>query len=112
MSLLITGRYRPRLSAATSGDITPTIPLYDIYVRTAQAAPLTINNPTGSPSHGDRLIIRLKDNGTARAISWGAKYRGLEFSLLTSTLANFTLYLGFMYNATVDRWDLVAISEE
>jgi len=105
-------RTQPRVSSAASGDISPDISAADFYVRTALAAALTINNPTGSPAEGEKLILRLKDNATARAISWGAQYRAIEFALPTTTVLSKTLYMGFIFNITDTKWDLVAVNQQ
>jgi hypothetical protein len=105
-------RNQPRISSTASGDISPDISAYDIYIRTAQAAGIAINNPVGSPAQGEKMIIRLKDNGTARAISWGGQYRGLEFALPATTVLSKLLYTGFIFNSDDTKWDMVAINEE
>jgi hypothetical protein len=105
-------RIQPRISSSASGNISPDVSSYDYYIRTAQAAAITINNPTGSPVQGEKIIIRLKDNGTARAISWGSQYRALEFPLPATTVLGKTLYLGFAFNSTDTKWDLLAINQE
>ena len=105
-------RIQSRISSAASGDITPDVSSYDIYVRTAQAAAIALNNPTGTPAQGEKLIIRLKDNATARTISYGSQYRGLEFALPTTTVSNKTLYMCFIFNNDDTKWDMVAINQE
>ena len=105
-------RMQLRVSSAASGDISPDISAADMYIRTAQAAALTINNPSGSPVNGERLFFRLKDDGTNRAITFGSQYRGLEFALPTTTVGGKLLYMGFMWNAADTKWDLLAINQE
>ncbi len=105
-------RNRPRVSSAASGDISPSVATADIYIRTAQAAALTINNPIGSPAQGEKLMFRLKDNGVARAITFGAQYRALEFALPAITVAGKLLYMGFIFNSTDTKWDMLAIDQE
>ncbi len=105
-------RNQPRVSSAASGNISPSVATADIYIRTAQAAALTINNPVGSPAQGEKLIIRLEDNGTGRAITFGAQYRALEYALPATTVAGKLIYMGFMFNSTDTKWDLIAINEE
>lgn len=101
-----------RTASAATGDITPTKDL-DLIIRTAQGAALTINNYSGAaPVQGNKLIIRLKDDGTARAISWDTKYRAIGVTLPTTTVLGKTLYLGFIYNSTDDKFDCVATAQE
>jgi hypothetical protein len=79
---------------------------------TAQAAALALANPTGAPLEGQKLIIRIKDNGTARAISFDTEYRALGETLPTTTVISKTMYLGFIRNDTDTKWDLVAKKEQ
>ena len=79
---------------------------------TALAEAATFAVPSGTPRNRNRLIIRIKDNGVGRALSWNAIYRGLEFALPTTTVAGKTMYLGFMYNTADSKWDLLAINTE
>jgi hypothetical protein len=83
-----------------------------ILVVTALTAAATFAEPTGTPVAGDTLVIRVKDNGTARSLSWNAVYRGIGLDLPDTTTISKTLYIGFMYNATDDKWDCLAVMEE
>ena len=103
----------PRIqSEASNATPTPTSNTTDIHVITAQAAAAAFAAPTGSPVQGQKLIIRIKDNGTARALTWDAIYRAMGTALPTITVLGKTLYLGFIYNFTDTRWDLVASAQE
>lgn len=104
-------RQIPRVSSATSGDISPDMTA-DLIVRTAQAAAITINNPTGSPADGEKIEIRLKDNGTGRAITFGSEYRALGIALPTTTVASKTMLMSFTRNDADTKWDLAALNEE
>ncbi|RLI82666.1 MAG: hypothetical protein DRP01_09730 [Archaeoglobales archaeon] len=81
---------------------------YDMYTVTAQAEAVTFAQPSGTPTQGQTLIIRLKDDGTARAITWNAVFRDGDTDLPTTTVAGKTMYCGFFYNTTDSKWDLVA----
>ena len=96
------------ISAAT---VTPTLG-NDIVTITAQAQALTLANPTGTWLQGQDLFIRIKDNGTARAINYGSNYRAIGATLPPSTTANKTTYLGIVYNATDTKWDVIGVSTE
>ena len=85
---------------------------YDMAIITAQAVALTINIPTGSPEHGRKLIIRIKDNGSARALTWNAIFRAIGTTLPTTTTISKVLYMGCVYNTTDTKCDIVAVSEE
>jgi hypothetical protein len=91
-------------------SVTPNVSTTDMLVATGQASALSIVNPTGTPAEGQPLLVRIKDNGTARAISWGTAYRaGNELLLPVSTVANKWLYVGLTYNATDAKWDLLSV---
>lgn len=100
-------RTAPRISSSASGNIAPDIDSYNYYRRTAQAAAITITNPTGTPNDGDGLLIEIQDNGTTRAITWGSDYAvdsvyGL--ALPTATVAGKTHFITFIWNAGVSKW--------
>ena len=80
-------RNQPRVSSSASGNITPTKVDFDRYIRTAQAAAITISNPT--MDIGEVMAVQLTDNGTARAITFGTHYSGLDgLALPTTTTAS------------------------
>jgi hypothetical protein len=106
-------RIDPRVtSAASASSITPSIATADVYAYTALAANLTINAPTGTPVDGDKLIFRLLDNGTARALTWDATYTVIGVTLPTTTTASKTTYVGCIYNANNTRWDVIAVTTQ
>jgi len=106
-------RTDPRVvSAASASTLTPDISAADIYVFTALAAALTINAPTGTPLAGDKLMFRIKDNGTARAVTWTATaggFRAVGVTLPTTTTATKITYVGCVYNADDALWDAIAV---
>ena len=79
-----------------------------MFTVTAQAEAVTFAQPSGTPTQGQSLIIRIKDNGTARGITWNAIYRGGDIALPTTTVISKTMYLGFIYNSIDIKWDLIA----
>lgn len=103
----------PRIQSVTSSaTVTPDATANDMVIITAQAAGLTLANPSGASNQGQKLIVRIKDNGTARAITYGTEYRALGNALPATTVISKTLYLGFIRNSTDTKWDLVALSQE
>ena len=106
-------RVNPRVtSTASASSLTPDISVSDVYAYTALAANLTINAPTGTPVDGDKLVFRLLDNGTGRALTWNATYTAIGVTLPTTTTANKTTYVGCVYNANNTRWDVIAVTTE
>jgi hypothetical protein len=104
-------RIDPRVStAASTATLAPDISSFDQYNLTAQAEALSVSAPTGTPQDGNKLIIRILDNGTARAITWNATYTAIGVTLPTTTTANKMLYVGCIYNFTNTRWDVIALT--
>jgi hypothetical protein len=106
-------RIDPRVtSAASASTLTPDISASDVYAYTALAAGLTINAPIGTPVDGDKLIFRLLDNGTSRALTWNATYTVIGVTLPTATTISKTTYVGCIYNANNTRWDVIAVTTQ
>jgi hypothetical protein len=106
-------RIDPRVtSAASASTLTPDISASDVYAYTALAAGLTINAPTGTPLDGDKLMFRLLDNGTSRALTWNATYTVIGVTLPTATTISKTTYVGCIYNANNTRWDVIAVTTQ
>lgn len=99
-------------SQTSTATLTPVYATYDDYRITALAVNLTIANPTGTPNNGEHFIIRLKDNGVARTITYGANYRAIGVTLPTTTTANKTIYLGCKYNNEDTKVDVIAVAQE
>jgi len=109
----LVGRTNPRVtSAATATSLTPSIATTDVYAYTALASALSINAPTGTPLDGNKLIFRILDNGTARALTWDATYTVIGTTLPTTTVINKTTYVGCIYNANNTRWDVIAVTTQ
>ena len=100
----------PRVtSTASSATPTPNSETTDEYIVTALGEAATFGAPTGIAKQGQKLIIRVKDDGTARALSWNSIYRaGTDVSLPTTTVLSKTIYIGFIYNSTDIKWDIIA----
>lgn len=94
-------------SQTTATTVTPDIDNYDAIGITAQASAITIANPTGTPVNFNGFVIRIKDNGTARAITFDSKYRAVGAALPTTTTINKTLYIAFTYNSADDKYDVL-----
>lgn len=97
------------VSIASSSTPTPNGDTTDIYELTALAVGATFGAPTGTPNDGDKLIIRIKDNGTAQSLAWNAIYRfSSDLAAPTTTVISKTMYLGFIYNSADSKWDNIA----
>jgi len=108
-------RITQRVSTETS-SATPTINTdnVDMHTITALATAITsmTTNLSGTPTNGQKLIIRILDNGTARAITWGASFASRGATLPTTTVLSKYQYNGFIWNSTTSTWDLVATTNE
>jgi hypothetical protein len=113
VSTLSAKRINPRsVTAASASALTPEVEIGDFYAFTALAAALTIEVPTGTPVAGNRLMFRIKDNGTPRALTWNAIYRAIGVTLPTTTVANKVVYVSAIYNATDTKWDVLDVKQE
>ena len=111
-----------RITARVSSTASIASPLawnsdnFDQYAATAQAGALTINADSGTPTDGQRIIFRFKDNGTPRALTWTTgstnSFQAVGVTLPTTTTANKVTYVGAIYNAASSRWDAVAVTTE
>jgi hypothetical protein len=101
-------------STASATSWTPDFDTYSMEVQTALAGAVTINAPTWTGTrNGTRRILRIKDNGTARAITWttgstGAFRASSDLALPTTTTLGKTMYLRFYWNNDDTRWDFMA----
>ena len=116
-STLTNKRVTPRAttSGTTSGNQTPTGDSSDQYIMTGLTGAITMLAPSGTPTDGQKLVLRFLDNGTGRGITWttsSGAYRAIGTTLPTTTTANKTLYVGCIYNSTSVFWDVVAVTQQ
>ena len=97
---------------ASSATPTPNCDTSDMFTVTALAEAATFGAPTGAPTNGQKLIIRICDNGTARALAWNTVYIARGAALPTATVSYKYLYIGFLYNSVSSKWECVASSQE
>lgn len=105
----IQGTYKqvPSVQTVTSSaTVTPNIDTEDELVVTALAVPLTINAPTGTPYNTQPYIVRISDDGTARALTWNSAYSGT--GLPSTTIVGQTLYIPLMYNSTTAKYENIS----
>ena len=84
---------------------------YEMLNLTAQAVAIdsfTVNL-TGTPVNGHKLMIRIKDNGSARAITWGSAFVASgSVALPTTTVAGKVHHFGFIYDSAINEWVIIA----
>lgn len=112
-------RKQPRVYTTTSiagtpGVLTPEISTYDNFEITAQAAALDIaNHSTSTPTQGETMVIAITSDATPRALTYGTNYVAKGGTALpTTTVASKTTTLGFMWNAGLGKWNLLAVGQE
>lgn len=82
------------------------------YFLTALAEAAAFAEPSGTPANGNTLLIRIKDDGTARALSFNAAYKAFFEALPTTTVLGKTMYLGFIYDSAASKWNYVSKVDE
>lgn len=99
-------------SITSSATPEPNCETDDVFIISALAAAATISAPRGNPTNTQMLLIRIEDNGTARALTWNSIYRaGLGLTLPSTTILGKMLYVGFLYNSTDLKWDLLGFQD-
>lgn len=115
-STITNKRNQPRIVSATSYTTDTGTSLdfstCDIFIVTAQAGALLFNNPSGTPQHWEKIIIRIKDNWTARALTYWTQYRAVWVTLPTTTVISKTTYLCGIWNATDTKLDILVAQTE
>jgi hypothetical protein len=106
-------RINPRVVAAsgTSGNLTINGDTTDVYKAEGLTGAITFLQPSGTPVDGQKLMIRLEDDGTARGITWttsAGAFREVGVTLPTTTVATKITYVGCVYNGTDSFWDAIA----
>ena len=107
-STLTNKRVTARVTTITS-SATPTVNTdnADCVTITALAAAITsmTTNLTGTPANFDQLEYRILDDGTARAITWGASFAAGPVALPTTTTVNKLLHVYFEWNSVTSKWE-------
>ena len=108
----ITGVVIPKANTVTDGtSISINTDLADLFIQTntQTAGTLTINAPSGTPVNGQKFMIRLSSTAI-QTFSWNAIYAGSTDLPLpgTSSGSGKYDYLGFIYNSTATKWQLLA----
>lgn len=75
---------------------------------TALAAAITSLTVTGTPYDGQLLWISLLDNGTARAIAFGATVEDSTVTMPTTTVISTPLDMLFRWNSVTSKWRLIS----
>lgn len=99
------------VSIADGTSITINADTTDIATQanTQGAGTLTINAPTGTPFNGQKLILRLSST-SVQTFSWDSVFQGsTDLTLPTASTGSSKFdYMGFIYNSTASKWQIVA----
>lgn len=96
-------------SSATPSINTDNVDQFNITALATAITSMT-TNLTGSPIDGQKLLIRFKDNGTARAITWGSSFVSSgSATLLSTTVINKTHMVGLIYDSAASKWVCQAV---
>lgn len=108
-------RVTARITTITS-SATPTVNTdnCDCVTITALAAAITsmTTNLTGTPVNFDQLEYRIKDDGTARAITWGASFASGTGTLPTTTTISKVLHAWFEWDSVQSKWICASAGSE
>lgn len=108
-------RVTPRISTtASAATITPTSDNCDQYNVTALATTAVFEAPSGTPTDGQKLSIRIYA-GSTQTISWtttAGGYREIGTTLPTSAPGTKTVYVGCVWNAADGYWDVLAVATQ
>lgn len=94
----------------TTDDATAVIDVdvTDVYELSAVANATTFST-TGAPTDGQQMIIRFKDAGVAKALTWDAIFVVIGATLPTTTVAGKWHYVGATYNTAAIKWHVIAV---
>jgi hypothetical protein len=99
------------VSIADGTSITINADTTDIATQanTQSVGTLTINAPTGTPVNGQKIVLRLQSTNV-QTFSWNAIFAGsVDLPLPTASTGSSDYdYLGFIYNSTASKWQLLA----
>lgn len=106
-------RVNPRsvVASGTSGNLTINGDTTDLFEAEGLTGAITFLQPSGTPVDGQKLLIRIKDNGTARGITFttsAGAFRAVGITLPTTTVLSKVTYVGCVYNDTDSFWDAIA----
>ena len=108
---------RPTYSTTTEAYSLIDVNLYGQYSITALSSSpyiVAITTSLSQPLDGQRLIIRIKDNGTSRSLAFTTgtgQLRQIGLALPTLTIPSRVLYIGAIYNQSENYWDVLSYQQ-
>lgn len=105
----ITVRTDTITSSATPTINTDNIDYYSITALSTNITSMT-TNLSGTPTTGQTLWVAITDNGTARTITWGAKFEASTVALPVKTVISTRLDVAFIWNEVTSKWRCVKVA--
>lgn len=104
----LTNKRVTKRTSTEASSATPTINTDNVDFHSVTALALAITSMTtnlsGTPTTGQLLWIAITDNGTARAITWGASFQASgTIALPTTTVISTRLDVGFVWTGSIWR---------
>lgn len=107
-------RITRRLTTTNAPGATPTTNTDNVDVMNFTGLNTAITSMTtnlsGTPTDGQLLEFRFLDDGTARAITWGASFASTTVNLPTTTVISTCLRVGLEYRSASAVWECVAVA--
>lgn len=95
---------------ASDANPTPNADTTDLFYVSLLAADAVINTPSGTPHDGQLLTIRITSDATPRLLSFDPIYLfPSSITAPTTTVANETVYLDFIYNSLSSKWECMNV---
>lgn len=110
----LTDFYVPERVNTVASSATPAINTNttDLFTITALAVAITsiTSGLTGTPTDGQKLMIRITGDATPRTIAWGTSFVSSGVAtLLATTAASKTHIVGLVYDLNATKWVCVAV---
>ncbi len=96
--------FTPSIQSLTSASTITPVATNDLVAVSALAVNATIANPTGTAEAGQGFVITIKDNGTARTLTWGSNYVGMDGAPVATTTAGKLVDIPVRYSAILSKW--------
>lgn len=94
----------PNVQSVVSASTITAVAGNDIVSVTALAVATNFGMPAGLFNNGDTVLFRVKDNGTARALTFNAIFVPIGSALPTTTEIGKTLYFIALYDSVAVKW--------
>jgi hypothetical protein len=95
------------ITTTDNSTATINVAITDVYELSAIAYATTIST-SGVATNGQTLMIRLKDAGVAKALTWSG-FTAIGVTLPTTTVAGKWHYIGCVYNTVAGQWHALAV---